>query len=145
MAGIKITLRDPDDKTKLIYAEFATARSFPVLKEILGDIARADTAETVNARRMEIAELKLLEATSEEELDQAEEAMTAAKDRLRASGMALFELARKFVFMGYRLAGASEELADKLADLTSIDKLEELKIACLFGAGAVDFTKAAGR
>ena len=145
MAGIKVTLRDPDDNTKLIHAEFATARSFPVLKELLQKVARTDTAESISGRKRELAEAKLLAANTSEEAEAAGVALHAATEEVTSASMALFDAIREFVFKGYQLAGAPAEMAEKLADITDVENLPILKAKCLFGAGCLDFTKAAGR
>ncbi len=77
MAGIKVTLRDPDDNTKLIHAEFATARSFPVMKELLQKIAKTDNLESVAGRKRELAEAKLMDASTSEEAEAAGVALQA--------------------------------------------------------------------
>jgi hypothetical protein len=145
MAGIKVTLRDPDDNTKLIHAEFATARSFPVLRELLQKVARTDTAESISGRKRELAEAKLLAANTSEEAEAAGVALQAATEEVTSASMTLFDAIREFVFKGYQLAGAPAEMAEKLADITDVENLPILKAKCLFGAGCLDFTKAAGR
>lgn len=145
MSGIKVTLRDPNDSTKLIHAEFATARSFPVLKELLQKIAKTDTLESVAGRKRELAEVKLMDASTSEDAETAGAVLQAATEEVTAASMALFDAIREFVFTGYQLAGAPDDLADKLTDITDVENLPILKAKCLFGAGCVDFTKAGGR
>lgn len=145
MSGIKVTLRDPDDSTNLIHAEFATARSFPAMKELLQKIAKADNLESIAGRKRELAEAKLFAASSTEEADAAGVALQETTEEVTSASMALFDAIREFVVMGYQLAGAPEEMAVKLASITDVENLPILKAKCLYGAGCVDFTKAAGR
>lgn len=145
MAGIKVTLRDPDNSTQLIHAEFATARSFPVMKELLQKIAKTDNLESVAGRKRELAEAKLMDASNSEEAEAAGVALQAATEEVTSASMALFDAIREFVFKGYQLAGAPDDLAEKLADITDVENLPILKAKCLYGAGCLDFTKAAGQ
>ena len=145
MAGIKVTLRDPDNSTQLIHAEFATARSFPVMRELLQKVARVDAIESTAGRKRELAEGKLFAALTGEEADAAGAALQAATEEVTAASMALFDAIREFVFTGYQLAGAPDALAEKLTDITDVENLPVLKAKCLFGAGCVDFTKAGGQ
>lgn len=145
MAGIKVTMRDPKDNTKLIHAEFATARSFPQMKELLRKIAVADNLESVAGRKRELAELRLMEAGTAEEADAACAALQEATDAVTEASCALFDAIREFVLDGYKLAGAPDELAERLADATDVEYLPMLKAKCLYGAGCVDFTKAEDR
>lgn len=145
MAGIKVTLRDPDNSTQLIHAEFATARSFPVMKELLQKIAKADNLESVAGRKRELAEAKLMDASTSEEAEAAGVALQTATEEVTSASMALFDAIREFVFKGYQLAGAPDDLAEKLADITDVENLPVLKAKCLYGAGCLDFTKAAGQ
>ena len=143
MSGIKVKLRDPDNNTQLIHAEFATARSFPVMKELLQAIAKTDNIESVAGRKRELAEAKLMDASTSEEAEEAGVALQAATEEVTSASMALFDAIREFVFKGYQLAGAPDDLAEKLAGITDVENLPILKAKCLYGAGCVDFTKAA--
>lgn len=145
MAGIKITLRDPVDDTKVYHAEFATARSFPVLKEKLKNIAMLDAHETMVARGSDIAQVAISEAKTPDALASAGEAYKVAQGLLSDAGSAMIEALFDFVVSGYELAGSPRDLAEKLADMTPIERLHELKSRCLFGGGVVDFTKGAAQ
>jgi len=145
MPGIKVTLRDPDDSTNVIRAEFATARTHPELKDKLKTIASCDTKESLLGRRRELAMGELATATTETELNEAAEALQKATDAVNDASMALFEAIRDFIVAGFQLAGATQELAEKLAGLVDVERLPELKAKCLFGAGVVDFTRGDAR
>lgn len=145
MPGIKVTLRDPDDSTNVIRAEFATARSHPELTEKLKTIASCDTSESLLGRRRELAMGELATATTEAELNEAAETLQKATDAVNDASMVLFEAIRDFIVTGFQMAGATQELAEKLAGLVDIERLPELKAKCLFGSGAVDFTRGDAR
>jgi hypothetical protein len=50
-----------------------------------------------------------------------------------------------FVVAGFKLAGATDERAEELASIVDIERVDELKARCVYGAGCMDFTKAAGQ
>lgn len=140
--GIKITLRDPEDPAKLIHAQFATVRSHPELKELLSRCAALDVKESAAVRRMQLADRKLWEAETEADIAAAEaflSQLVAARNTVTEEMVAA---ARAFVVAGFAAAGASDEHASWLADRVAMEDLPELKAKCLYGAGAMDFTKA---
>lgn len=145
MAGIKITLRDPNDVTNLIHAEFATARSHPELLGLLRNIASADVANSIAERKHEIAQDALYAATTPENADEAGKNLSAAMNAVTDASQALFDALLAFVVAGYTLAGAPTELAETLTDSTPLEQLPELKAKCLLGSGTVDFTTGAGQ
>ena len=140
MAGIKITVKDPADETKVIHAEFATARSHPEMLQKIEAIAMADVAEAHAARLQQIAESTLLKAEDRQAADEALEAMKDATAALQEKSNAVYAAIREFVTAGLRLAGADAEMAEVLAGAIPMDYLAELKSKCLYGAGAIDFT-----
>ncbi len=145
MAGIKITLRDPEDASKLIHSEFATARGVPEMNGLLAAIAKADTEESVAAKKRELADVVLMNASNDDDADVAGCALQKATEAVEAASLALFESIRDFLIAGYTKAGATEEIAENLVALTPIERLPEIKAKCLFGAGCVDFTKGEGQ
>lgn len=140
--GIKITLRDPEDAAKLIQAQFATVRSHPELKGLLSRCAELDVKESAAVRRMQMADRKLWDAETDEDIAVAEDALVALVAARNEVTEELVNAARAFVEAGFRLAGASEEHASWLADRVAMEDLPELKAKSLYGAGAMDFTKA---
>lgn len=141
MAGIKVTLRAPEDSTKIINAEFATVRSFPAMGEALNRIAKASVTETIAGRRVDVAYAALQEATTAEAINVAADALQAAQEAQDATGVEIFEALRAFVELGYELAGAPPAVVERLTMATDITDLAQLKAKCLYGAGVVDFTK----
>ena len=140
--GIKITLRDPEDPAKLIHAQFATVRSHPELKELLSRCAALDVKESAAVRRMQLADRKLWEAETEADIAAAEASQSQRVEARNAVTEEMVAAARAFVEAGFVAAGASEEHASWLADRVAMEDLPELKAKCLYGAGAMDFTKA---
>lgn len=144
--GVKITLRDPEDSTKLIHAQFATARSHPELKKLLERCAELDVKESAAVRRMQLADHRLWEAETEDDITAAEANLTALVAARNVVTEQMVAAARDFVEAGFRFAGADEEHASWLADRIAMEDLPELKAKCLYGAGALDFTvTSAGR
>lgn len=140
--GIKITLRDPEDSAKIIHAQFGTVRSHPELKELLKRLAELDVKESAAVKRMQMADRKLWDAETEEEIAAAESALVVKVAERNQVTEELVAAGRAFVEGGFRAAGASEEHASWLADRVAMEDLPELKAKCLYGAGALDFTKA---
>jgi hypothetical protein len=142
--GIKITLRDPEDSAKLIHAQFATVRSHPELKDRLKRCALLDVRESVAVRRMQLADRKLWDAEDDAAIEAAEKALAAAVAVRNEVTEELIAAARDFVEAGFRAAGSTQEHASWLADRVAMEDLPELKAKCLYGAGALDFTKTSG-
>ncbi len=139
--GIKVTFRDPEDSTKLIHAQFATVRSHPELRDHLTLCARLDVKESAAVRRMQLADQALWSAEAAE-VDAAEKALQIAADARNAVLGEMMQAAREFIEAGFVAAGATAEHASWLADRVAMEDLPELKAKCLYGAGAVDFTRA---
>lgn len=138
--GIKIDYRDPEDETQVIHAQFATIRSNPELDALLRDCARLDVEENRALKLMAIAYGKVDRAVTAAEVDAATEELKKAADERHTASVRLAEAVRAFVKRGFELGGSSPETAETLADLTPPERLAELKSACMFGAGALDFT-----
>jgi hypothetical protein len=137
--GLRVKLQDPDDPTQIINAQFATVRSNPQLKDMLTNIARLDVAESVALRDLQNVAKKFDEGIStEKELEAARLKADEATENV------LLEV-HAFVVAGFKLAGATDERAEELASIVDIEKVDELKARCVYGAGCLDFTKAAGR
>ena len=136
--GLRVKLQDPDDPTQIINAQFATVRSNPQLKDMLTNIARLDVAESVELRLLQ----KVAKAFDEGEVD-GKALELARLDADEATAKTL-EAVHAFVVAGFKLAGASDERAEELASIVDIEKVDELKARCVYGAGCLDFTKAAG-
>lgn len=135
--GLRVRLQDPDDPTQVINAQFATLRSNPQLKDMLTNIARLDVAESVA--------LKKLQETARQFDDGEADAAALEAARLEADNAttATLEAAHNFIFMGFKLAGASDERAEELAAIIDIEDVDKLRARCVYGAGCMDFTKAA--
>jgi len=139
--GIKIDFKDPNDETQLIHAQFATIRANPELDTLLRECARLDVAENRALKLMAIAYGKVDRAGTPEEVDAATEELQKAADERHTASVRLAEAVRAFVTRGFELGGSTPEAASALADITPPERLAELKSACMFGAGALDFTK----
>lgn len=137
--GLRVRLQDPDDPTQVINAQFATLRSNPQLGDMLKAIARMDVAESVALRTLQ----KVAKAFDEGEAD-GKALELARLDADEATSKTL-EAVHAFVVEGFKLAGASDERAEELASIVDIERVDELKARCVYGAGCVDFTKAAGQ
>ena len=137
--GLRIKLQDPDDPTQVINAQFATLRSNPQLGDILKTIARMDVAESVALKELQAVAKRFDEDTATpEELEAARlKADDATEQTLRQT--------YAFVVAGFKLAGATDERAEELASIVDIERVDELKARCVYGAGCMDFTKAAGQ
>ena len=138
--GLRVKLQDPDDPTQIINAQFATVRSNPQLKDMLTNIARLDVAESVALKCLQ----KVAESFDKNGFDNGEvlEKARLAADEATAKTL---EAVHAFVVEGFKLAGAPDERAEELASIVDIEKVDELKARCVYGAGCLDFTKAAGR
>jgi len=145
MAGIKVKMRDPADETQVIYAEFATARSHPELKEVLRKIAVADTRESIASKKAQLINDRMEAAETADEVEAAGAELEEAVRQVGDASMALFDAIREFLCQGYKLAGANDELVEKLVSATDVEHLPQLKAKCLFGEGALDFTPPEGR
>ncbi len=139
--GTRRDFKDPNDETQLLHAQFATIRTNPEMDALMRACARADVAENAALKRMELALRKMEEAKDEEALAAAEAAIQEASDKRQDASLALVAAVREFVVRGFILGGSSEESAELFADIVPPERLPELKAACLFGAGALDFTK----
>jgi hypothetical protein len=136
--GLRVKLQDPDDPTQIINAQFATVRSNPQLGDILKAIARMDVAESVALRDLQ----KVAKAFDEDNATQ--EDLEAARLKADEATETTLRQVHAFVVAGFKLAGASDERAEELASIVDIEKVDELKARCVYGAGCLDFTKAAG-
>jgi len=137
--GLRVKLQDPDDSTQIINAQFATVRSNPQLGDILKAIARMDVAESVALRDLQ----KVAKAFDEDNATQ--EDLEAARLKADEATETTLRQVHAFVVAGFKLAGASDERAEELASIVDIERVDELKARCVYGAGCLDFTKAAGR
>ena len=137
--GLRVKLQDPDDPTQVINAQFATLRSNPQLGDIPKAIARMDVAESVALKELQAVAKRFDEDTATpEELEAARlKADDATEQTLRQT--------HAFVVAGFKLAGATDERAEELASVVDIERVDELKARCVYGAGCLDFTKAAGQ
>ena len=140
--GIKVTFKDPDNPAGIINAQFATARSNPEMLKLLRAIAEADVAESVAMQKLENAAERLKSSTDPEAM-QAE--LLALRNASDDATLDVVEASRLFVVTGFKLAGSSDEQAEKLADIVDMADLAVLKAKCLYGAGSLDFTKEGGR
>ena len=140
--GIKVTFKDPDNPAGIINAQFATARSNPEMLKLLRDIAEKDVAESVAMQKLENAAERLKSSTNPEAM-QAE--LLALRNASDDATLAVLEASRRFVVTGFKLAGSTDEQAEKLADIVDMADLAVLKAKCLYGAGSLDFTKEGGR
>jgi hypothetical protein len=136
--GLRVKLQDPDDPTQIINAQFATVRSNPQLGDILKAIARMDVAESVALRDLQ----KVAKAFDEDNATQ--EDLEAARLKADEATETTLRQVHAFVVAGFKLAGATDERAEELASIVDIEKVDELKARCVYGAGCLDFTKAAG-
>jgi hypothetical protein len=143
--GLRVKLQDPDDPTQIINAQFATVRSNPQLKDMLTNIARLDVAESVALKKLQ-QEAKDFDETEDNYWLKQEAVEKLEKARLDADAAtaATLEAVHAFVVAGFKLAGATDERAEELASIVDIEKVDELKARCVYGAGCLDFTKAAG-
>ena len=117
--GIKITIRDPEDSTKLIHAQFATARTHPELKDLLKRCAELDVKESVAVRRMQLA-------TAGWEVETEEESpppRPPCKSGWRAERRHRRWWPRAFVEAGFAAAGSTPEHASWLADRIAMEDL----------------------
>ena len=137
--GLRIKIQDPEDQTQIINAQFATVRSNPQLGEMLKKIAVLDVAESVALKELQ----KTAEAFDNGEAD-SEKLVDARLAADEATGKTL-DAVHVFVVEGFKLAGATDDRAEELASLIDIEKVDELKARCVYGAGCLDFTKAAVR
>lgn len=137
--GLRVKLQDPDDPTQIINAQFATVRSNPQLGDILKAIARMDVAESVALRDLQ----KVAKAFDEDNATQ--EDLEAARLKADEATETTLRQVHAFVVAGFKLAGATDERAEELASIVDIERVDELKARCVYGAGCLDFTKAAGR
>lgn len=140
--GIKVTFKDPDNPAGIINAQFATARSNPEMLKLLRDIAEKDVAESVAMQKLENA-AERLKSSADPEAMQAE--LLSLRNASDDATLAVVEASRLFVVTGFKLAGSSDEQAEKLADIVDMADLAVLKAKCLYGAGSLDFTKEGGR
>ena len=137
--GLRVRLQDPDDPTQVINAQFATLRSNPQLKDMLTNIARLDVAESVALRDLQNV------AKAFDEDNATQEDLEAARLKAdEATENVLLEV-HAFVVAGFVFAGATTERAEELASIVDIERVDELKARCVYGAGCLDFTKAAGQ
>ena len=137
--GLRIKIQDPEDPTQIVNAQFATLRSNPQLGDILKAIARMDVAESVALKELQAVAKRF------DEDDATQEELEAARLKADEATEQTLRQTHAFVVAGFKLAGASDERAEELASLIDIEKVAELKARCVYGAGCLDFTKAAGR
>jgi hypothetical protein len=98
-----------------------------------------DVAESVALRDLQ----KVAKAFDEDNATQ--EDLEAARLKADEATETTLRQVHAFVVAGFKLAGASDERAEELASIVDIEKVDELKARCVYGAGCLDFTKAAGR
>ena len=137
--GLRIKIQDPEDPTQIVNAQFATLRSNPQLGDILKAIARMDVAESVALKELQAVAKRF------DEEDATQEELEAARLKADEATEQTLRQTHAFVVAGFKLAGASDERAEELASLIDIEKVDELKARCVYGAGCLDFTKAAVR
>lgn len=137
--GLRVRLQDPDDPTQVINAQFATLRSNPQLGDMLKAIARMDVAESVALKELQ----KVAKRFDED--DATQEELEAARLKADDATEQTLRQTNAFVVAGFKLAGATDERAEELASIVDIEKVDELKARCVYGAGCLDFTKAAGQ
>lgn len=140
--GLKVTFKDPENPAGVINAQFATARSHPEMLELLRDIAKKDVAESVAMQKLDNATERLKRSDDPEAM---QEELLALRNASDDATLAVVEASRLFVVTGFKLAGASDEQAEKLAGIVDMADLALLKAKCLYGAGSLDFTKEDGR
>jgi hypothetical protein len=140
---VKVATQDADGEyTQVETVCFATIRKCPELAGALKAIIRADKAETVAARRAQLAERAILECEKDAELEALEEAAVKAVEAAEAATQAMFDSVRGFVLAGLKGAGYTETQAERYADYLPFDRLAELKAAAMIGSGRLDFTQA---
>lgn len=141
--GIKVKFVDPENPANIVNAQFATIRGHREMKDLLSECARKEVAETIALRSYAIAAQAMDKAATQEELLAAGIVYSEADEKRRKASEELVEAVEKFVVQGFLLAGSTQENAEKLASLVGPEQLGELRLKCQFGAGVVDFTKAA--
>jgi len=120
---------------------FATARKCPALLGKLKDITKADTAETVAARRARDAEARIGSCTAEE-LDAVAVEAEGKALAAQAASVAVMDAVHEFLLAGFAGAGYTPEQAEYYTSLIGPERLQELKAKCLLGSGVVDFSPA---
>jgi hypothetical protein len=143
--GIPVKIVTPDKDGEYTQVEtvcFATLRKCPALAGKLKDIIRADKAETVAARRAQLAERAIFVCEDDGKLAGLEAASVAATEASEAATQAVFDAMREFVTAGLVGAGYTEKQADRYADFLPFDRLAELKAAAMIGSGRLDFSGA---
>ena len=139
--GLRVKIQDPEDPTQIVNAQFATVRSNPQLGEMLRGIAKLDVAQSVAVHRLEKVARNLDDPEKEVDAEAIEKARLEADEATNRT----LEATHAFIVEGFKLAGASAERAEELASLIDIERAVELKARCVYGAGCMDFTKAAGQ
>ena len=138
--GLRIKIQDPDDPTQIVNAQFASIRSNPKLGDMLRDIAKLEVEESVK--------LKILQQVGDKfNADPAPGGDSSSLERARMEAdeatQKTLDATHAFIVEGFKLAGANDERAEELASLIDLEKVTELKARCMYGAGCLDFTKAA--
>lgn len=141
--GLKVKLADPENPANVIVSQFATIRGNAAMRTFLDDCSRAEVAESVALRRCTVAQEELDNAASAGEIDRAAAALEEATAGRLAASNALIDAVHTFIVKGFELAGATPEAAETLAACVGMERLTELRVKCQFGAGVLDFTKAA--
>jgi len=141
--GLKVKFIDPENPANIINAQFATIRGHQEMRELLSECARKEVAETIALRGYSIAAQVIDKASTPEELLSAGVCFSDADEKRRKASEELIDAVSKFVVQGFVLAGSTQENAERLASLVGPEQLGELRLKCQFGAGVVDFTKAA--
>lgn len=141
--GLKVKLADPGNSANVISSQFATIRGNGEMRTYLDACSKAEVAETVALRRYAIAQDALENAATPEQIDQAAAALDDANEKRIAASNALLDAVHVFIVKGFELAGATTEAAEQLASCVGMERLTELRVKCQFGAGVLDFTKAA--
>lgn len=142
--GLRIRIQDPEDPTQIVNAQFATVRSNPQLGEMLRNIAKLDVAESVALKKLQTA-AKSLDDEEGGNMRGIQKELELARLEADDATYKTLEAVHAFVVEGFKLAGANDERAEELASLIDIEKVDELKARCVYGAGCLDFTKAAVR
>ncbi len=141
--GIPITINTPDEKGDYVNVEravFATIRKCTELSSLLKEINTCDIKEDASAIRVQSARKKLIEATTEEEIQIAEDLAIKAVEHSEDCTQRLASAVRNFIVKGFMGAGYTEPEAQRYADLMPPERLRELKASCLVGSGRLDFT-----
>lgn len=135
--GIPIEIKVGNDIESPV---FATARKCPGLLGKMKAINKADAVESGAARQHELAAQALDQATAEE-LKKAETALQKASDNALDASAAVMTAVHDFIVAGFLGAGYKAEDAERYTELLDMERVQEIKAKCLYGAGRVGFPK----